>query len=282
MLLGTEVLRGTGLQWDVSVNWSRNRSKVLALHESVESIVLGSYTLTYEARVGEAYGVPYGDIFRRDATGNVVVNSSGFPLRDANQKLADTSEPSWIGGIRNDFRFGLMQLSFLVDVRRGGFLWCGTCRLMLRDGIGIQTVLGREGGITVNDNLEFSDPVSGVNGVRMEGVQEDGSVNTVYANPKDFWNQYSRVEETLLYETNWAKLRELKLSFDLTPNILENLPFSTGRVTLVGRNLLLFTDIPHIDPESDGNSGIDNHGRGLEYLSQPSDRTFGINISVTR
>ena len=284
VLLGTEILRGTGLQWDVTLNWARNRSKVLALHESLESIVLGKYSsrLTYEARVGDPYGVPFADAFKRDAAGNVIVNSSGFPLRVGSQRVGETSEPSWIGGIRNEFRFGLVRFSFLVDVRRGGVLFCGTCRLLLRDGIGIETVLGREGGITVDDDLNFSNPVTGVNGVNMKGVKEDGSANDIYANPKDFWNQYSRVGEVLMVETNWAKLRELKLSFDLTPNVLGKLPFSTGRVTLVGRNLLLITDIPHIDPESDGTSSIGNHGRGMEYLSQPSDRTFGINITVTR
>jgi hypothetical protein len=38
----------------------------------------------------------------------------------------------------------------------------------------------------------------------------------------------------------------------------------------------------NIDPESDGYAGADNHGRGVEHLSAPTDRTFGINVSVTR
>jgi hypothetical protein len=83
----------------------------------------------------------------------------------------------------------------------------------------------------------------------------------------------------------FGKLREVKLSFDLTPNVLEKLPFSTGRITLVGRNLATFCGAKaceHVDPESDGTAGSDSHGRGVEYLSAPSDRTFGINFSVTR
>ena len=114
-------------------------------------------------------------------------------------------------------------------------------------------------------------------------MKADGSPNDKYANAKQFWGKYDDLEPPFLHSGTFAKLREVKLSFDLTPNVLETLPFSTARITLVGRNLALFlTDVPHVDPESDGNYAIDNYARGLEYLSQPSDRTFGVNVSVTR
>jgi hypothetical protein len=119
-------------------------------------------------------------------------------------------------------------------------------------------------------------------GVNLKGVKPDGTPNDIYVDGKIFWNQFRGPEAPWVYRATFAKLREVKLGFDLTPNVLEKLPFSTGRVTLIGRNLALFTNIPHIDPESDGTAGSDQFGRGVEYLSAPSDRTFGINFSVTR
>ena len=195
-----------------------------------------------------------------------------------------SSEPDWIGGIRNDFRFGLVQLSFLVDARWGGTIYGGTERLGDRDGLTWETghLGGRIDGVTVDEYKNFTNRRTDVVGVNMLGVKEDGSPNDLYPDAKNFWNQFRNVESPYVHRATFAKLREVKLSFDLTPNVLEKLPFSTGRITLVGRNLALWTSVPHIDPESDGNASIDRHARGLEYLSAPTDRTFGINFTVTR
>jgi TonB-linked SusC/RagA family outer membrane protein len=301
MLLTTDILRGSGLQWNMTLNWARNRSEVLALHESLDRIVLGSYSVTYEARVGEAYGTVYGDDYKRDAKGVPIIDSKGYPQRSATKQplcpggessicIGDeraTSEPDWIGGIRNDFRFGLVQLSFLMDVRWGGVMYCGTCRLGVRDGLLYETGYygGRVDGVSVDDELNFSNRRSDVVGVNMLGVTESGEPNMVYAQAKNFWGKYDDQETPWVERATFGKLREVKLSFDLTPNVLEKLPFSTGRMTLVGRNLAIFCGsraCQNIDPESDGNAFADNHGRGVEYLSAPSDRTFGVNFTVTR
>ncbi len=301
-LLTTEIMRGTGLQWDMTLNWARNRSEVLALHESLDRIVLGSYAVTYEARIGEPYGVLYGDDFKRDANGTPVVTSNGYPARSATkQPLCPggsdgavckdgeraTSEPDWIGGVRNDFRFGLMQLSFLLDVRWGGVFYCGTCSLGHRDGLTYESAHygGRLDGVTVDEHWNFSGRRTDVVGVNLLGVKEDGSANDIYVDGKIFWNQFRGAESPHVQRATFGKLREVKLSFDLTPNVLEKLPFSTGRITLVGRNLKTFCGslaCKNIDPESDGVAFADNHARGVEYLSAPSDRTFGINFTVTR
>ena len=300
-LLTTEILRGSGLQWDMTLNWARNTSEVLALHESLDRIVLGNRRVTWEARIGEPYGAVYGDDYKRDASGAVIVDSNGWAQRSSTkQPLCPggetsvckdgeraTSEPDWIGGIRNDFRFGLMQFSFLVDVRWGGTLFCNTCSLAIRDGLFYETGYygGRIDGVSVDEELNFSNRRTDVVGVNLVGVTETGAPNTIYADAKNFWGHYDDQETPFLERATFGKLREMKLSFELTPNVLEKLPFSTGRITLVGRNLAIFCGsraCKNIDPESDGTAFADNHGRGAEYLSAPSDRTFGINFTVTR
>ena len=47
---------------------------------------------------------------------------------------------------------------------------------------------------------------------------------------------------------------------------------------LVGRNLLLFTKVPHIDPETMSYAG-GTALPGIEYMSLPSTRSYGINLS---
>ena len=137
----------------------------------------------------------------------------------------------------------------------------------------------------LDEELNFSNRRTDVVGVNFVGVTAAGAPNTVYADAKNFWGHYDDQETPWVERATFAKLREMKLSFELTPNVLEKLPFSTGRVTLVGRNLAIicgarFCD--NVDPESDGVAYADNHARGIEYLSGPGDRTLGINFSVTR
>jgi hypothetical protein len=46
----------------------------------------------------------------------------------------------------------------------------------------------------------------------------------------------------------------------------------------VARNLLiLYSDIPNIDPESGYNNG---NGQGFEYGSLPSRRSYGVNLNL--
>ena len=283
VLLNTEIMRGTGLNWNVTLNWSKNISEVLELHESLDKIVLGDISgFSIEARVGDPFGVAYVKDYNRDAAGNVLVGDNGIAGGDSDLKLWGPTEPDWIAGLQNEFRFGgTMTFSFLIDVRKGGLMFCGTCRSAMRIGVLSDTDAGRENGISIDDHFNRSNPVEGVTGMNMIGVHADGTPNTTYVDAKEFWRQYRNAATPFIWDNTWGKLREMRLSFDLTPNVLEKLPFSSGRITVIGRNLVLWTKMPHIDPEGDGTRSIENH-RSAERGQIPSDRTFGINFSVTR
>ena len=58
-----------------------------------------------------------------------------------------------------------------------------------------------------------------------------------------------------------------------------NLPFRDVRISISGRNLKLWTDNPHIDPEG----AVATTGGGLipgfENMSLPSTKSWGININ---
>ena len=46
------------------------------------------------------------------------------------------------------------------------------------------------------------------------------------------------------------KLRELSLGYNLSQSILDKIGVQSARISIVGRNLLLFSDVPTIDPET--------------------------------
>ena len=115
------------------------------------------------------------------------------------------------------------------------------------------------------------------------GVTSSGAANTVAVAPRTLATRLDDVDTDWLFENNFTKLREVAIGFDLPEYDLDKLPVSSARFTIVGRNLWLWTKIPHIDPETafiEGGASESNLA-GVEYEQFPTARTFGFNVSVT-
>ena len=56
--------------------------------------------------------------------------------------------------------------------------------------------------------------------------------------------------EAATYDATYYKLRELSIGYNLPGSMIEKLGLSSAKISLVGRNLLLFSDVPTIDPET--------------------------------
>ena len=73
----------------------------------------------------------------------------------------------------------------------------------------------------------------------MDGVQADGSPNTVRADVTSFvnpWGFYGP-EKQHVYDAGFIKLREASLSYAFGPDILNKLKLTGARISLIGRNL---------------------------------------------
>jgi hypothetical protein len=76
------------------------------------------------------------------------------------------------------------------------------------------------------------------------------------------------IDEAVLYDRTFVKLREVTLTWQAPARWVEKTPFKSLNFSIVGRNLLLFTKVPFMDP--DGYTGLD--------LSEPTYRNLGINF----
>jgi hypothetical protein len=88
--------------------------------------------------------------------------------------------------------------------------------------------------------------------------------------------------ENMVLDRTFMKLRELTLSYSIPKNFMANCPVKALEVSLVGRNLLMWTPKTNnfVDPEATnyGNDLLSDFG---EFSAGPSSRYFGANLKVT-
>jgi len=58
----------------------------------------------------------------------------------------------------------------------------------------------------------------------------------------------------VIYDTSFAKLREVRLGYTFPDRIWGKTPIRDLSISVVGRNLALWTNVPHIDPETSSTS----------------------------
>ena len=291
-MLNLVPVRNNKFTWSVDVNWSANRSRVEELSDGLTTYVQASRGVSVEARVGERMGNLYGIGFARvqskdanapyyDASGQyagqMVIGSNGRPVRTTDRIFLGTYNPNWLMGFRNSFTYKNLRFGFLFDVRSGGELYSLT------------QVVGREGGIiteTLEGRADGYDLSKDGNGVIGEGVVQnaDGSFtpNSRKVTAREWhtaWTGGRNIAEGVMYDASFIKLRELQLGFSIPDKVWGKLPFRSAAVTLVGRNLFLWDKVPHVDPETMSYSG-GTALPGIEYMSIPSTRSYGINLSL--
>lgn len=289
-------IRKRDFSWDIALNFSRNISEVKELFtdpesgQEVNNYVMGSRYVTVEARVGERMGNMYGIGYERvssdpnspyyDPTGQnvgkVVYNNQGKPIRTNSRILLGNYNPDWLGGIGNTFTYKGLSLGVLFDIRSGGEVYSHTQTVGREGGQLIETLEGRANGYDLS--LEG-------NGVIGDGVVQnaDGtfSQNNVKLSAREWHSTYTlgrSLIEGVMYDASFTKLREVRLGYTLPNRLLKRTSLRDLNVTLVGRNLALWTKVPHIDPETSSTAG-GTVIPGVESVALPSTRSWGVNLS---
>jgi TonB-linked SusC/RagA family outer membrane protein len=261
-----------GFEWEITGNFAKNNSEVTELFGDVQSIVLGNYwSLTVEARKGEPYGALYGFGYQRDPNGNIIVSgTTGRPLRSTDKRVLGNYNPDWVGGLNNRFSFGGLDFSFLIDTKQGGELFSVTNMFGRYAGILAETVEGR--GYDGVDSLLVQGVVRKVSGSDTTYVP-----NTTKTTAERYNHGLYGLHEAHVFDASFVKLREVKLGYNLPTSLTQRVRVSGVNVSLVGRNLWLKTNTPHIDPETAFDA---SNAQGLEFGQFPSARSVGFNVVI--
>jgi len=268
------VVSGTPVQtenfkWSTTLNYSRLRNTVLEYY--------GGEEIRGGVKVGERMDVYRGWAWQKSPDGQIV-HENGIPQYINQQVNLGYTDPNWEFGFLNSFQYKNFGLSFAFDGRIGGKTYNGLEAKMYEGGMHPNTAnsyreeayLGQKtymaGGVTQTGGNVTYDAQGNIMTDSRTFAPNTSSVNYV---DWVFATYTNGIDESVLYDRTFVKLRELTLSYQVPTTLLRKTPFKTASVSLVGRNLLLWSKVPYMDP--DGYSNL--------QLAEPTVRNIGFNVN---
>jgi TonB-linked SusC/RagA family outer membrane protein len=306
-------------EWFVGANFSYDRSYVDELSEGIDQYSIMGNRVSIIAKEGERMGTMWGTGFKMyDPASNQLVEyvdgyatiekngervkvnednlevvfEKGLPVYDPTLRVIGNYNPDWMLGLQNSFKYKGFELGVLFDFKIGGEIYSETRLIAATSGNIVETLWGRDpenggahDGIS-NSGLTWDDG----NGQRTDGVIGDGVMveangniveNDYVVAASAYHNRrYSRGNETEgIYDASYVKLREVKLSYNFPKQWLDGMFIKNLRLSLIGRNLAIWTESPHFDPETVAFTG-NRYIPGVEAHPLPSTRRFNFELNV--
>jgi len=293
MLTSTPVMMGN-FKWNVNVNFAKNVSEVVSLAAGVDRIVQAApgENATLEARVGERMGQLYGPGFQRvesgELKGQIIIGSNGRPQITANPIYLGNINPDFTASLTNRFSYKGAYVEGMVDYSKGGVFISRFLNKAMGSGVLEETEevrLSRAAGHEYDDDALYYREGAALmpDGSYQPNLQIfDGTVSKgIYGtNARDYYKRYyDHNSEAQLIDRTFLKLREVKIGYTFNKLVLKNLPVQSITISFVGRNLALWTENKHFDPEVGTSTGGGLVG-GFESLSIPSTKSYGLNLNV--
>ena len=261
-LNGTPI-KNDNFSWGLNYNLGYNQSKIVELAEGIDVLSMGGNVIN-------AVGLPYSTIrayvMRRNAEGTLVYNkATGYEDR----VLADlgVGNPPYLMGLSNNFRYKAFSLTIDIDSKFGAVAFSQLSQYTTRFGLAVETLAGRENGLTV------------------AGVDQTGAPFTTIwpvINLDTYYDKRNDYPGEFVYKTDFVKLRRAVLKYNLPVSTLKFLRVQSASVGITGLNLaILYQDKKvkdlGIDPEMQETVGNDQ-GSSAGHL--PHTRNIGFNLNL--
>ncbi len=283
-LLNLTPVQRNRFQWDISFNYTKNNNKLVELTEGLDRIeitgisVEGGQQINFVAKPGRTVGIFEGREVKRDDQGRIVVDNTGLPVAADSLVEYGDREYNFIAGINTKLSWRGLSISGTVDIRQGGIMYSRTKEISVWAGTVPLTLYNmREPFIIPNSVYETGrdendEPVYAENNIPIDAVHI-----------VDYWgNGGTELDGNALIDKSYIKLREVILSYSVPEKLLDKLPIETIQLSVIGRNLLLWTpkDQYYIDPELT-TFGNDLEADFGEYGAQPSVRSVTFSLILT-
>lgn len=297
MLSAVPVDQPNGFSWRFNINWSHNTGRVESLIPGVDKIVQAApgEDASIQARVGEKMGALWGPGYRRVPDGKMkgekIIFPDGTPRSTTEDIYLGNINPDWIGSIYNQLSYKNFNIGFVFGGRSGGVF----LSRFYNKAMGAGQLLGSEEGRVarpVGHEYDASAPYYIVGAAQISGgtyepnsTSNDGTYSTgVYGTTiRNFIKKnLDHISEAQLFSGTYFKLREVSIGYTFSPNLLGKSFIKGAKLSLTGRNLLLFT--PNSNKDFDPEVATATVGNGLvpgfENMSTPSTREMGVTLNL--
>jgi TonB-linked SusC/RagA family outer membrane protein len=272
LLSGTPV-RSKNFSWDMMLNLSRNKSKVVALAPGISTYrMLSATRASIQATPGESFGNIIGYDYMRTPDGQILLTETGKFQKATEATILGNIQPDWLGGLTNSFTYKGITLSALIDFRKGGQIFSQSYDDQSAKGTGK---------FTENRTNLIAEGV-------IEGPDGKYTPSNIVLVASDYYagrSAWGDIATDAIIDADYAALREASIGYNIGASRLLNKTFFKGtRVSVVGRNLFyLYRDAKFktmgISPETAFNTTI--AGQGYEAKGVPTTRSIGVNLSFT-
>lgn len=295
-------VRAKNLTWSITGTFTKNYNKVLKLPESLMNEESGEreYTLIGIGLPATGYtsftafeGYPLAvftvnDVMRVEDEnspyyGSIIVDAqNGLPKVDTEVIKVGDSNHDYTMGISNQISYKGLNFTFSLDYRKGGLMYSRTAEMTYFSGTNTETLYNdRQPFIIENSVVEVFEDNEVVGYVEnITPIVNTPPSTRVSGNMHEYWgNGGNQLNRKFLLDKSFLKLRDVSLSYSLPKKWLDKTFMGSATVSVIGRNLLIFTPEENrfIDPEATS-FGTDLAADYGEYGNTPSIKSVGFSL----
>ncbi|TPE45233.1 SusC/RagA family TonB-linked outer membrane protein [Pontibacter mangrovi] len=271
-----------GFNWNILVNYARNRTSVDELPEGLDAISApgGSDDWQFVSvihELGNNWGQLRGIGFATDDNGNRIVNSNGLYVTESNKYFGSVL-PDFTGGVLNRFSYKGLSLTAAIDFQKGGKFFS------LSEQWGYYSGLFEETASTNDKGNNVRDAVADGGGVHVVGVSPTGEAVDTYVEGQSYYQQFNAnsIAEPFIHDASFIKLRDINLSYDLSSLFkdggLKNNVIKGATIGVVGRNLWLMSVSDDNYHRWDPSELSQTYGENAQL---PGTKSYGVNVRLT-
>lgn len=261
----------SGFNWTVQGNFYADESLVKKLPDGTERIALTPTIAGRPANFaveGLPIGVILGDKVLRTNGELTVDNNGDYIVGSSTTEYLGDPNPDWTASLDNGISFRGLSFNMSWQYRHGGDIYSQTAAALVGRGV-----------------VDADRPLDREKTYVLPGVKQDGSPNDIQlTTTRIYFNNLGfGSNEFGIYDGSTIRLSEVSLGYSLPKKFLEKTPLGGLSFTLSGSNLWFkAVNMPH-NVNFDTNTlstGVGN-GQGIDFISGPSARRYGLTVKAT-
>lgn len=269
-----KIIENKSLQFSVSTNFNNNKNKVVDI-AGAETVDIGGTSKAVKGYPMSSFYLP-GSL--RDESNNLELDANGFPQLDTEYRVLGDPNPDWRGGLGFELKYKNFDFSILFEHSQGGQYIDRTKTVLY--GFGLHTDVANE--ITLTEDLKNINGDVFAAGTTIRGnIANFGAGNVLL--DENYYRGiggglgYSKLNDFFVEDATWTKLRNVTLGYTFKKlKITNKFDISSIRISATGRDLILWTKLVGVDPETN-NYGVSNSS-GMNYFNNPGTRSWLFNV----